>query len=243
MSDMRTMELQEKRIEVKERDVIVNNFDPDKRIDVNNVEKSHAAGYNPDKRIEVSEELKYSEKILKPAVDNPEKKKLREEIRDDITYYYDSNDNLYRVGNDLMSDNEYEINGYKYKTDESGRIISAEGDLHLKDREGRLTIKDSIEDIGKGDEKPTDDRGHLIGDQFDGSNGLENLIPQDANINRNDFKDFENELAKKVKDGKTVHNKVEPVYDGDFRRPSAIVVSYSIDGEESIRVFPNDKED
>ena len=86
MSDMRTIELQEKRIEVKERDVIVNNFDPDKRIDVNNVDKSHAAGYNPDKRIEVSEELKYSEKILKDYfVDLKEKSEspeMREEFDD-----------------------------------------------------------------------------------------------------------------------------------------------------------------
>lgn len=177
------------------------------------------------------------------VVENSEKNDPREEVRDGITYYYDSNGNLYRVGNDLLPNNEYEINGYKYKTDEKGRIISAEGDLHMKDRKERLTIKDTLEAVGKGDQKPTDDKGHLIGDQFDGSNGLENLVPQDAKINRNDFKNFENELAKEVKDGKNVHIKIEPIYDGDSRRPSAIVASYSIDGEQSVRVFPNGKED
>ena len=113
----------------------------------------------------------------------------------------------------------------------------------MKDREGRLPIKDTIEDIGKGDQKEGDDRGHLIGDQFDGSNGLENMIPQDANINRNDFKNFENELAKNVKEGKVVTVKVEPVYEGDSKRPSAVIVTYTIDGVESVRVFPNDSED
>lgn len=167
----------------------------------------------------------------------------RKEIIDGKAHYYDDNGNLYRVENDLTPNNEYEINGYKYKTDEQGRIVSAEGTLHLKDRDGRLTIKDSIEDIGKGDQKEGDDRGHLIGDQFDGSNGLENMVPQDANINRNDFRNFENELAKAVKDGKEVTVKVEPIYDGDSRRPDAIVVTYSIDGEESVRVFPNGQED
>lgn len=164
------------------------------------------------------------------------------EVVDGITYYYDDNGKLYRVGNELHANTTYEMNGYKYKTDDQGRIISAEGTLHLKDREGRLPIKDSIEGIGKGDQQVGDDRGHLIGDQFDGSNGLENMIPQDANINRNDFKNFENELAKEVKDGKEVKVKIEPVYDGDSRRPSAIVVTYSIDGEESVRVFPNGQE-
>ena len=164
------------------------------------------------------------------------------EVVDGITYYYDDNGKLYRVGNELHANTTYEMNGYKYKTDDQGRIISAEGILHLKDREGRLPIKDSIENIGRGDQQEGDDRGHLIGDQFDGSNGLENMVPQDANINRNDFKNFENELAKEVKDGKEVKVKIEPVYDGDSRRPSAIVVTYSIDGEESVRVFPNGQE-
>lgn len=176
------------------------------------------------------------EEISEP--ENPRQEKV-----DGKTYYYDDNGKLYRVENDLAPNTEYEINGYKYATDEQGRIVSAEGTLHIKDRDGRLRIKDSIENIGKGDQKEGDDRGHLIGDQFDGSNGLENMIPQDANINENDFRNFENELAKEVKEGKEVHVKIEPVYDGDSRRPVAIMVTYSIDGEESMRVFPNGQEE
>lgn len=171
-------------------------------------------------------------------VENPHQENV-----DGKTYYYDDNGKLYRVENDLAPNTEYEINSYKYQTDDKGRIVSAEGTLRMKDRDGRLPIKDSIEDIGKGDQKEGDDRGHLIGDQFDGSNGLENMVPQDANINRNDFKNFENELAKEVKDGKDVKVKVEPIYEGDSRRPDAIVVTYSINGEESVRVFPNGKEE
>lgn len=165
------------------------------------------------------------------------------EIKDGETYYYDDNGKLYRVGKELAPNSEYELNGYKYKTDEKGRIISAEGNLHLKNREGRLKIRDTIDDIGKGDQKEGDDRGHLIGDQFDGSNGLENMIPQDADINEKDFRNFENELADEVRAGKEVYMKVEPIYEGDSRRPVAIVVTYSIDGEESVRVFPNGKEE
>jgi hypothetical protein len=156
--------------------------------------------------------------------------------------YKDDNGKLYRIGNELLPNCQYEINGYKYETDDKGRIISAEGNLHLKDRDGRLPIADSIEDIGKGDQKEGDDRGHLIGDQFDGSNGLENMVPQDAEVNRNDFRNFENELAKEVKNGNEVYCKVEPVYSGDSRRPEAIVVTYSINGQENVRIFPNGKE-
>lgn len=171
-----------------------------------------------------------------------EQKNQHKEIRDGKEFYYDDNGSLYRVDKELLSNHEYEINGYRYETDNNGRIISAEGILHLKNHEGKLPIKDSIEDIGKGDEKEGDDRGHLIGDQFDGSNGLENMIPQDAEINRGDFKCLENELATGVKEGKEIYCIVEPIYEVDSRRPSAIIVTYRIDGEESIRVFPNRKE-
>ncbi|MBR7161007.1 MAG: DNA/RNA non-specific endonuclease [Clostridia bacterium] len=121
---------------------------------------------------------------------------------DGKTSYLDDNGNVYRVGNELLPNSEYDINGYHYTTDDQGRIASAEGKLRLKNRDKRLPIKDSIESIGKGDQLPGDDRGHLIGDQFDGSNGLENMIPQNSDINQKDFRSFENELAAEVKNGR-----------------------------------------
>lgn len=178
---------------------------------------------------------------LESEIDNVENP--HQEIVEGKRYYYDDNGRLYRVDNDLAPDIIYEINGYKYVTDELGRIVSAEGTLRMKERDGRLPIRDSIEDIGKGDQKEGDDRGHLIGDQFDGANGLENMIPQNANINRIDFKNFENELANAVKVGEEVYVKIEPIYDKDSRRPEIIAVTYSIDGEESVRIFPNSQEE
>ena len=59
-----------------------------------------------------------------------------------------------------------------------------------------------MEDIGKGDQKETDDRGHLIGDQFNGSNGMENMIPQDSDINRKDYKHWKRNLQKKLQQEK-----------------------------------------
>ena len=157
----------------------------------------------------------------------------------DKIYYTDDHGKIYRVNDNLKSNNEYDINGYHYKTDNQSRIISAEGKLHIKNRDERLPIKDSMETIGKGDQQSGDDRGHLIGDQFDGSNGLENMIPQNSDINRVDFKNFENELAKEVKIGNDVYYSIEPLYDEDSKRPNALIVSYSINGVEGIKVFPN----
>ena len=54
------------------------------------------------------------------------------------------------------------------------------------------------------------------------------MIPQDADINRRDFKNFENTLAEKVKDGETVKVKIDPIYEGDSHRPTDILVTYSL---------------
>lgn len=162
-------------------------------------------------------------------------------VIDGKKHYYDSNGELYRVENQLSPNNTYEINGYRYNTDKAGRVISAEGQLHLKaENRKHLPIKDSIEAVGKGDQKENDDRGHLIGDQFDGSNGLENLIPQNSDINRKDYKNLENELAGKIKAGDNVYFKVEPIYGKVSNRPLRIEATYVVNGKESTRErFPN----
>ncbi len=157
--------------------------------------------------------------------------------------YYDDNGNLYRVDKELLPNSEYTINGYDYKTDEKGRIIEAGGKLRMKKHTGYKSIKDSLNDIGKGDEnEKTDDKGHLVGDQFGGINRLENAVAQDATINRVDYKRLEDRLADRVKNGDDVRVLIEPVYEGDSNRPAAISFTYSINGDVSIQIFPNRKD-
>lgn len=152
---------------------------------------------------------------------------------------YDDYGKAYRNGDELLPNNDYSINGYKYSTDELGRVSSVEGKLHMKVHEGRMPIRDSLETIGKGYDQIGDDRGHLIGDQFGGANSLENMIPQKSEINRVSFRNFENQLAKEVKAGNSVHVKIEPVYDGISHRPSDLAVQYDINGKQNVRFFTN----
>ena len=147
----------------------------------------------------------------------------------------------YRMEQDLLFDAEYKRNGYEYTTDHLGRLFTAEGDLHLKENDGRLQIKDNIHDIGKGYEKSTDDRGHAIADRFDGANDLENLVPQDAGLNRNEFKNFESKLAQELEAEKQVYLKLEMHYPGDSFRPDTITAETTIDGRQEVKVFLNDK--
>ena len=130
-----------------------------------------------------------------------------------------------------------EENGYTFSLDENDRVLSAEGFLQVKDHEGRMSIDVSMLEIGQGDELPSDDRGHLIGDQFNGPGAIYNLVPQDAGLNRGKFKQFENELRSYVDEGHKVHLTNSPIYEGASRRPVQFKIDYSIDDEPCTPIF------
>ena len=196
----------------------VDSFDPDKRIDTekNKTESTEKAEYNPDDRIANTEK---ADRV-----------------------YKDDNGEVYRINDDLVPNKEFVKNDYKYTTDAEGRVKSAEGKLQLKDHEDRKPIQTKMETIGKGDQKPGDDRGHLIADRFNGRGGLENLVPMDANLNKGDYKKMEDTLASAVKAGDNVYLKVEPRYSGDSRRPSSFKATYTINGEKTVVNFLNGSE-
>lgn len=150
---------------------------------------------------------------------------------DSFSIEKDDNGKIYKENGELLPNIEYTVRGYHYRTDDNGRIISASGDLQWKNHEGRLDILDNIHDIGKGDERQTDDRGHLIADEFNGSNGKENLVPMDSELNRHgDYRKLEREWEQALYDKRSVHVKIEPEYSGDSKRPDSFHVGYTIDG-------------
>lgn len=203
------------------------NFDIDKRVDISlKREAADRDGFDIDKRVEITQKR------------DPDNRGIMADVRSDKAKV-DDNGNVFRIGNELLPNNTYEKNGYKYETDKRSRIITAEGVLQQKNHEGRRLIEDSMNDIGKGDQKPTDDRGHLIGDWFNGSPGLENLVPQDAVVNRGEVKALESSLANEVKKDKEVYLKVEPHYSDNTRRPDSFTYTYTIDGETSVKIFRN----
>lgn len=159
---------------------------------------------------------------------------------DDKIYYTDDNSNVYRIDDKLLPNTEYDINGYHYKTDDMGRIISASGILKKKDHQDRLPIKDSMDTIGKGDQKDTDDRGHIIADRFNGSNGLENIVPMDSELNRHgDYGKLEDYLAEAVENGDNVEVEIEVVYEDNLNRPSEFRITVIINGEKEVYVYKN----
>lgn len=240
-------------IETLAKTMVKTTDDAAKVSDVAKTSSETGKSFNPDTRAELSKSEVVS-KSNDPDTRALIKGKTSEDVpflenKDGKKLYYDTECRLYRVDKELIPNNTYELNGYRYKTDDQGRISSVSGKLHLKEHKGRLDIEDSLNDIGKGDEHgerdamghPMDDRGHLIGDQFGGPNRMENIISQDAKVNQGIYKSLEDYLAKQVKNGRDVRVDIKVVYDGESRRPNSLVFKYSIDGEKNMKIFPNDR--
>ena len=134
---------------------------------------------------------------------------------------------------------KYESNGYKYTTDELGRIKTANA-KELRLEEG---CRNSTEQTKAGgiDRKDTDDGGHLFARIFGGSERIDNIVAMDRSVNRGEYKKIENQLASALADGKDASMNVKLEYMGESQRPSKIIVKYSIDGEKSRRVINNDR--
>ena len=154
--------------------------------------------------------------------------------------YFDDNGTKYREGDKLLPNTKFEVNGHQYETDEMGRTISAEGQLKLCNPEEYTRHTEEVRNFDGQEYKEGDDRGHLIGHRFGGSDKLENLVPMDSKLNQGDFKKLENSLASALENDTKVYLKVEPVYEGNSARPSEFRVSYSVDGEMDVVVFKNE---
>ncbi len=194
---------------------------------------------------DIKPDNKMTPKEMYNAVENEFSKASQEfenTVIDGNKEYFDDNQLKYREGNDLIPNNTFEINNYIIKTDDMGRVISTEGQLQVKDHEDRRDM-DPRSVVNKGDMRDTDDRGHLIADRFNGSGGIENLVPMDSELNRHgDYMKMENTLADAVNAGASVYLKVEPRYENNSTRPSEFKVTYTIDGEKEVHVFKNESE-
>ena len=144
----------------------------------------------------------------------------------------------------LKPNQEYKAgeNGYTYKTDANGNISSAHADeLKFKTHDGRLNHNSNT--AGK---LPGDDAGHLFADQFGGSPELDNLVSQKSGLNRGikgnpkTYRNMEKQWSTALKNGQKVTDiDINLSYKNGSSRPSALDVSYKIDGKLFNRHFKN----
>ena len=137
--------------------------------------------------------------------------------------------NPYKEDGTLKENIRYQTGefGYKYETDERGRISDFHADeLHFTEREKRLP--NAADTPGK---LEGDQAGHLAGDRFGGSSEIDNLVSQSSHVNLSEYKKIENQWATALEKGQHVSTNVGIEYEQNDMRPSAFNVDYEVDGE------------
>lgn len=138
---------------------------------------------------------------------------------------------------ELAPNTTFERNGYTYTTDEYGRVVTAHGRVHLEEgirdnkesaRVGHLGVKD-------------DEGGHLFGARFGGTGEGVNIVPQNMNLNRGDWKRMENDWAELCQDGQEPDVTIDVVYDDNSPRPMGFGVIYEKDDVQTTRTFLNEQ--
>lgn len=156
------------------------------------------------------------------------------EIKPDV----DDNGKPYKIADELIKNNKYELNGFKYETDDYGRIKSAEGIIETTHADPQRNMP-SMEKVGKGDQQEADHRGHIAAHMFGGKDDIGNLVAMDGKLNETDYKAWENKLAVAHDSGDEVSLKVDVVYKTDSNRPSEFRCTSIINGEKEVTVFKN----
>lgn len=155
---------------------------------------------------------------------------------DAVECFTDALGSIYRKGDDLLPNVTYVLDGVKYQTDDLGRIVSVTFEnLALKpEGQARKSLSHvTIEALGKGYEVAGDQKGHIIGDRFCGSNSLANLVPMSSKLNQRDYLAIENIWAEAIQNGQIVDGTIKFLYDGASFRPSRMDITYFIDGIET----------
>lgn len=149
----------------------------------------------------------------------------------------DDNGNVYCVGNKLLPDTTYELNGNVYTTDDKGRIIRCKATPVRTPENPR--DNEAQQQVGGNDRKPNDQGGHIVGRDINGNGGIGNLIPMDSKINQSDFKRMENDIKNALDHGEKVLTETEISYSEGSKRPDKITVTVTTDETVAIYKFDN----
>jgi filamentous hemagglutinin len=137
----------------------------------------------------------------------------------------------------LQANTRYELsNGHTYITDNAGRVNKVEANLSDAKSMDRNTYQQR--DVGKSVNSTGDDGGHLIASSLGGAGDRINLVPQASTLNRGDWKSMEAQLARELKNDKSVNIKIDVGYPtGNTVRPNTFIVTAIINNKEKIWRF------
>ncbi len=145
----------------------------------------------------------------------------------------DDNGNIYKISDlskRLLPNNSYALKGFEYKTDSKGRIVDVAGRLKEKTMgRKKFTIKDTLKDIaGENIDSKIYDRGHIIADVFDGDNSIANLVAMSKKVNRGEYKKFELQALKAIRNGEKVNVEIKIIYKGSSKVPEKFEILHNV---------------
>lgn len=114
--------------------------------------------------------------------------------------------------------------GNRYRTDDLGRTVIAEGELQREP----ATQRNSTAQKNTPGKLMDDQAGHLLGHQSGGLDSRVNLTAQNGNLNQGEYKSMELRAQKEMESGNRVYRSVQPLYEGDSVRPSRYQVTDTI---------------
>lgn len=141
---------------------------------------------------------------------------------------------------------KYMINSVEYLTDDLGRVIKAKSKITPSNVTGQKYRDSNVQrqmSSLKGS-MPSDDAGHLIGNQFGGSSNMINLVPMSSSINRQGgaFAKIEQQLLRALKENKDVEIEIiikYPIKPNGTQRPEWFEVTYYIDRVKNFELLKN----
>lgn len=124
--------------------------------------------------------------------------------------------------------------------DASDRTMRVSGELRLQPEQRRSTREQQA--AGKPDRLATDHGGHYIAREFGGPEIAANHFAQDATFNKSEYRKIEIEWKNRLLKGEKITVQISSEYSRASKRPSNIVVNYTVNGKTGVRrPLPNAK--
>ena len=132
-----------------------------------------------------------------------------------------------------------ERNGYRFGLDEQRRTLVVTGQLNSPKTIERSRTEQRR--AGASDRRSDDDGGHFIAARFGGPKDAYNHFAQNANFNRGGYRVIEDRWAREMRAGKRVVVDISVTYSKYSKRPSGLVVSWTVEGLHLKQRFSNEK--
>lgn len=117
---------------------------------------------------------------------------------------------------------------HKYTTDADGRTTNVTSTITEYDLD--TGVRNGYQQGKVGSCGLDDEGGHLIATKLGGPGEKINLVPQNMNLNRGNWKRMENRWEKAAAEGNKVEVDIDVIYDVDSQRPKSFIVTETIDG-------------